>query len=91
MKADLKNLHSELVGADYSTHRLAILACLENETAWGDLSMAEIAELDAWLEKWRRRGGITSTRCMFALRLLLSNRRKARTLTGCPGSRRNGR
>ena len=50
MKSDLKNLLSELVGADYPTHRLASLARLEIETAWGDLSAAEIAELDAWLK-----------------------------------------
>jgi len=50
MKTDLKNLVSELVGADYPTHRLASLARVEIETAWGDLSAAEIAELDAWLE-----------------------------------------
>jgi hypothetical protein len=50
MKSDLKNLLSELVGADYPTHRLASLARVEIESAWGDLSAAEIAELDAWLE-----------------------------------------
>ena len=50
MKSDLKNLLSELVSADYPTHRLTSLARVEIETAWGDLSAAEIAELDAWLE-----------------------------------------
>src|SRR5262245_58503000 len=50
MKTDLKNLLCELVKADYPTHRLANLARLEIETAWGDLSAPDIAELDAWLE-----------------------------------------
>ena len=50
MKSDLKNLLSELVSADYPTHRLASLALVEIETAWGDLSVTEIAELDTWLE-----------------------------------------
>jgi hypothetical protein len=50
MKTDLKNLLSELVGADYPTHRLASLARVEIEIAWGALSAAEIAELDTWLE-----------------------------------------
>jgi hypothetical protein len=50
MKADLKDILSTLVSADYPTHRLAHLARRELETAWGDLSTAEIAELDAWLE-----------------------------------------
>jgi hypothetical protein len=50
MKPDLKNLLFELVAADYPRHRLASLARVEIETAWGDLSIAEIAELDAWLQ-----------------------------------------
>jgi hypothetical protein len=50
MKSDLKNLLSELVSADYPIHRLASLARVEIETAWGDLLAAEIAELDVWLE-----------------------------------------
>ena len=50
MKADLKNRLRTLVSADYPVHRLAHLARREIETAWGDLSVAEIAELDAWLE-----------------------------------------
>jgi hypothetical protein len=47
MKAGLKDLLSELVRADYPVHRLASLARLEIEAAWGDLSAAEIVELDA--------------------------------------------
>ena len=50
MKADLKNLLSDLVNADYPTLRLASLARREIETSWGDLSTAEIVELNAWLE-----------------------------------------
>jgi hypothetical protein len=50
VKADLKNRLSELVSAGCPTHRLARLARLEIETAWNDLSAAEVAELDAWLE-----------------------------------------
>ena len=50
MKTDLKNLLCELVRADYSMHRLASLARVAIETAWGDLSAHDIAELDAWLE-----------------------------------------
>ena len=50
MKAGLKDLLSELVSAGYPVHRLASLARLEIEAAWGNLCAAEIAELDAWLE-----------------------------------------
>ena len=50
MKADLKKLLCDLVNADYPTHRLASLARVQIETTWSDLSAAEIAELDAWLE-----------------------------------------
>ena len=50
MKTDLKVVLSDLVSADYPVHRLASLARLEIENAWGDLSTAEIAGLDAWLE-----------------------------------------
>jgi hypothetical protein len=50
MNTDLKNLLSELVSAGYPVHRLASLARLEIEAAWGDLSAADFAELDAWLE-----------------------------------------
>jgi hypothetical protein len=50
MKAALKGLLSDLVSADYPVHRLAHLARREIEAAWSDLTMAEIAELDGWLE-----------------------------------------
>jgi hypothetical protein len=50
VNTDLKYLLNEFVNAGYPIHRLANLARLEIETAWSDLSAAEIVELDAWLE-----------------------------------------
>jgi hypothetical protein len=43
VKADLEDLLSKLVSADYPTHRLVLLARVEIEAAWGDLSAAKIA------------------------------------------------